>query len=158
MEIEKPAVETTTSEAAPEQVVTPTLTPEEDLEAKYKALEVEKENYKSAFLKEKAKHKEPVSEGTDIRAIVQEELQNSRIVQIAQEQDSIINKALKENKELKLASLNSQTKTPPAAVGSHTESVPVTDTSVTQDQVKYFKETLKWSDKDIERYKKNVRR
>jgi hypothetical protein len=78
------------------------------------------------------------------------------LAQIAQEQEAIIKKALKENKELKLANLN-KTKVPPASVGSHNESIPATDTSITPEQMSAFK-ARGWSDKDIERYKKNLRK
>lgn len=148
---------------APEIVETPTLTQEEDLGAKFAKLEEEKENYRKAYLKEHDKNKAP-KENLDgdltedrISEIVDKRLADSRIVEIAREQDSIIQKALKENKELKLAHLNKTTATPSAALGTHSEAAQVKDTSITADQLAAFK-AKGWTDKDIERYKKNVRR
>ncbi len=132
----------------------------EDLGAKVQALEAEKAklieesaNYKLGMLKAKAQIRDEDEDDDDrLRRIAREEVANSRLSQIAAEQDLIIQKALKENKELKLAQLN---KTGPAAsTGAHSESEPVKDTLVTQEQMAAFKK-MGWSDKDIERYKKN---
>ena len=163
MEI-KPAVDT--QAAAPETTVTPTVDTTEDMEARFAQLEAEKAkaieeaaNYKLAFLKEKNKQPENFDSETDedkMRRIAQETLANSKLAEIAREQDAIIQKALKENKELKLAQLN-KTTTPPAAVGSHNEAPPVQDTLVTPEQMAAFK-ARGWTDKDIERYKKNLGR
>lgn len=150
------------------KVLTPTI---EDLEAKNQALEAEKarlisdrDNYKVALLKEKSKKVENLEDESDddrIRRISREELANSRLAEIAQEQDVIITKALKENKELKLAQLN-KTTTPPAGMGTHTESIKPTDTSITAEQLAYFKapkpQGMGWTDTEIESYKKNSRR
>lgn len=148
---------------APETVETPALTQEEDLEAKFKQLEEEKNNYRAAYLKEQDKNKaakENLGGTLDedrISEIVDKRLADSRIVEIAREQDSIIQKALKENKELKLAQLNKTTATPAAAVGAHSEARAVQDTSVTPEQMTAFK-AKGWTDKDIERYKENLRK
>ena len=164
---EKKAIEANAEAIAPQEevkVLTPT---EEDLEARNKALEDEKArlieesaNYKMAYLKEKSKKKEDFEEGENdedkMRRIAQETLADSRLAEIAMEQDAIIKKALKENKELKLAHLN-KTNTPPAAVGTHTEGIEVKDTMVTPEQMTAFK-AKGWTDKDIERYKKNLLR
>jgi hypothetical protein len=160
MEEVKTATESTETIATQTAVVTV-----EDLEAKNAALEQEKAklieesaNYKVAYLKEKKKHSEPEDEDEDdkIRRIAQETLANSRIAEIAREQDAIIKKALKENKEMKLA-LNNKTPSVSAAVGTHSEAPPVRDTLVTPEQLEAFKK-MGWSDKDIERYKKNLQR
>ncbi len=136
----------------------------DDVEAKVAALEaekakiiVERENYKMAFLKEKNKGNEDVEFDDDERMskIAQKVLADSRLAEIAREQDEIIRKALKENKELKLA--RSKTNEPPAAAGSHSESPPVRDTSITAEQLAAFKK-MNWTEKDIERYKKNIQR
>lgn len=139
----------------------------EDLEAKVTALEAEKarlieekSNYQVAYLKEKKRKEddddEPISGSDEMRRIAREELANSRLVEIAQQQDEIIKKALKENKELKLAHLN-KTNTPLASIGTHSESQPVKDTLVTPEQMSAFK-ARGWTDKDIERYKKNLQK
>ncbi len=152
------AVETTEVPAA-------VLPPEDDNEARIKALEeekaklmVERENYKVGMLKAKAKAQDEDSaddEDTRIDRKVQEAIANSRLVEIAREQDALIQKTLKENKELKLARLNKTE--PAAALGTHSESTPVKDTLVTPDQMTAFKK-MGWNDKDIERYKKNLQR
>lgn len=138
------------------ETIVPTIAPEEDLEAKLAQLETEKENYRKAYLKEAAKTRvEPADEDEDdkINRKVNEALANSKLADIAREQDEIIKKALKENKELKLAQLNKTT--PPAAVGAHSESTPVTDTLVTSDQMAQFK-SWGWDDKKIQAYKSNL--
>lgn len=129
----------------------------EDAEARFKQLEAEKENYRKAYLKEADKNKLGENEDYEdkIRRIASETLADSRIAEIAREQDAIIAKALKENKELKLAQLNKTTA--PAAMGTHTESVAVQDTSITNEQLAAFK-AKGWTDKDIERYKQNMRK
>lgn len=152
--------------------VVPPIVPEQnevevDLEAEVSKLQAEKNrlieesaNYRVAYLKEKKKKEnfdDEIEETEDekIRRIAAETVADSRIAEIAREQDVIIKKALKENRELKLAVSN---KTPvAAAVGAHTENSPVVSTSVTPEQLTAFK-AKGWSDKDIERYKKNLKR
>ena len=134
----------------------------EDPEARLKQLEEEKENYRKAYLKESEKNRKP-KENLDeddeekMRRIAAETLANSRIAEIAREQDGIIQKALKENKELKLALTNKTTSAPAAALGTHSETIAVQDTLITPDQMASFK-AKGWSDKDIERYKQNLRK
>lgn len=170
MDKNQKATEASAPTIAPEKVEKVLTTTEEDLEAKNLALEAEKfrlieesANYKLAYLKEKKKkeqfNEENETESLDeekIREITRVELANSRIAEIAREQDLIIKKALKENKELKLAQLN-RTTIPPASVGTHSEGTPVTSTLVTPDQMSAFK-AKGWSDKDIERYKRNLQK
>lgn len=137
--------------------------PQDDTEARYQALETEKENYRKAYLKEVDKNKgargEILDETDDdkMRRIAAETLASSRVMEITREQDAIIKKTLKENKELKLAHLNKTTTTPPAGIGASTETSPVRDTLVTPEQIAAFKQKG-WSDKDIERYKVNLRK
>lgn len=143
------ATETTTE-------VAPTIAPEDDLEARLAKLEEEKENYRKAYLKEASKKSEPVDEDEDekINRKVQQAIADSKLAEIAREQDEIIRKALKENKELKLAQLN-KTGAPPAVIGAHSESMPVSDTLVTPEQMAYFKQRG-WDDKKIQAYKQNL--
>lgn len=145
---------------------TSTVDTNEDLLARHSQLEQEKlklfeekENYKKAYLKEKEKREkgEDVDDEEKYRRIAREELANSRLAEIAIEQDSLIQKTLKENKELKLAYLNKSTTTPSPAMGSHSEAQAPRDTLVTQEQIEFFKKRG-WSDSDIERYKTNLRR
>jgi hypothetical protein len=134
------------------------ITPD-DLESRNAVLEAEKVklleesiNYKAAYLKERAKQ----SDGDDderLRRIAREELSNSRLAEIAREQDTIIKKALRENKELKLAQMNKSDVS--LLVGSHSEGQAVKDTMITPDQMSQFKSMGK-SDKWIENYKKNL--
>lgn len=169
MEEKDKAIKTDASTVATKEGVEVIASTEDDSEAKIAALEAEKArlivdaaNYKVAFLKEKRKKENLDTDGDEesgedmMRRIASETLAQSRIAEIAQEQDVIIKKALKENKELKLARLNNTT-TPPATVGTHNESVAVKDTLVTADQLAAFK-AKGWSDKDIERYKRNLQK
>jgi len=139
----------------------------EDAEAKIAALEDEKAtilereaNYKIAYLKEKKKNEGNIDhDETDderIRRITREELANSRLAQIDNEKEALLKKTLKDNKELRLALGNKPTNTATGA-GGHTEQPVVTDTLVTPEQLSAFK-AKGWSDKDIERYKKNLQR
>jgi len=161
MEDKKQVVNTTDS-AANQVTTTATV---EDYEAKVASLEADKAklieetaNWKLAALKAKNKAKdEGIVEDEDerMRRIAQETIAGSKLAQISAEQDAIIKKALKENKELKLA-LSGKNPSP-ASVGTHTEAPAVVDTSVTPEQLAAFK-ARGWTDKDIERYKKNVRK
>lgn len=157
------AIETKQPIAPAEEIIVSSPT-DADYEARFQQLESEKNkavevaaNYKVAYLKEKGK-KEVNDDDEDLddkmRRIAHETLADSRLAEIASEQDAIIKKALKENKELKLAQLN-KTNVPPASMGVHNESPSVKDTLVTADQMAAFK-AKGWSDKDIERYKKNL--
>lgn len=148
-------------EANVEPIAAPTTTAPvvDDAEARYKALESEKENYRKAYLISEAKRKsgedsEPV-EDEKMAEVARKVLAESRIAEIAREQQVIIDKTLKENRELKLAQLNR--KEPPAVAGASTESIAVKDTLVTADQSAAFK-AKGWTDKDIESYKKNLAR
>lgn len=163
MDTTKPTVNTTET-AVPQNV--PAVAPTEDLEAKVSILEAEKarlieetSNWKLAALKAKGKKtiEEPVAEEDDdkMRRLMREEIANSRLAEINREQDVIIKKALKENKELKLAQLNRTTA--PTTIGTSTEAQKVQDTLVTTEQVAAFK-ARGWTDKDIERYKKNFQK
>ncbi len=155
MEIEKPAVNTTVPAAAP--IVDDAQTRIAALEAEKAKLMEEGANWKVAALKYKKDAKEDVvpDEDDKMRQIVKQEIAESRVAEIMREQDAIIQQALKENKELKLA--RSKPNDPPAAFGSHSESVPVRDTVVSAEQLNAFK-SRGWTDKDIERYKKNLNR
>jgi hypothetical protein len=157
---EENATETITQPIAVEEKIETT----EDLEAKVSELEAEKNrlieegaNYKMAYLKASKKQEnfEDESEDARIRRIATEALADSRLAEIAREQDAIIKKALKENKELKLAISNKTNVA--AAVGSDVQNTPVTSTQITPEQLNAFK-ARGWSDKDIERYKNNLRR
>lgn len=164
-ENKKPATETTSAQTiAPEDKDKKVIAPTDDAEARIAALEDEKAtlianeaNYKIAYLKEKSKNKEPEdldeTEEERIRRIANEELSKKRISEIDKEKEELLKKTLKENKELKLAQLN---KTDiPASTTTHTEGQKVTDTLVTPEQLAAFK-AKGWTDKDIERYKKNL--
>lgn len=141
---------------------TVTIPVQEDLEAKVSALEVEKAklleestNYRAAYLKTAAKTRDDEDDDDKMRRIAQETFASSRIAQIAVEQDAIIHKALKENKELKLAQLN---KTDiPVSTTSHQEGQQVKDTIITPEQMSQFKSMGK-TDKWIENYKRNLQR
>lgn len=149
-----------TQAAAPGTTATTPAVAETDVEAKIKALEIERDNYKQGLLKEKAKNKagnqaiEDESEDERIERIVQAKLSEKKLADIDAEEKALVQKALRENKELKLALANKGAG-PSAAVGAHSESAPVRDTLITPEQMAFFK-SKNWSDKDIERYKKSV--
>lgn len=158
---ENKATETPT--IAPATVVPTTTTETEDMEARFKKLEEEKENYRQAYLKtdEKLKNKSQVhldeDEDEKINRKVQEAIANSRLVDIAREQDEIVQRTLKRNKELELALLNKTTTAPSAALGTHSESSTVRDTLVTPEQEAFFK-AKGWGPEDVEKYKKNLQK
>jgi len=161
---ETTGTETNAAVIPPQETVKVAVT--EDLEAKVAALEAEKAklieegaNYRVAYLKEANKNKVSVTdedEDDKIRRIAQETLNSSRLAEIAREQDALIKKALKENKELKLAQMN-KTDIPVSTTASTETSAVVRDTLVTPDQIAAFK-ARGWSDKDIERYKRNLQK
>ncbi len=121
-------------------------------------VQIEKESYRKGMLKAKGK---PVGDEPEedlderFRIIAREEALRAQESQIVAQKEELLRKALKENRELKLAQLNKGT--PSAAIGSHSEGMPVRDTLITPEQMTYFK-NKGWSDKDIERYKKNSSR
>lgn len=138
-------------------------TPEQ---AKIVALEAEKAailereaNYKLAYLKEKKKNEgagDP--EETDeerVRRIVREEQSRERLTQIDSEKEALFQKTLKENRELRLANQNKPGGS--TAAGASTEQPVVASTLVTPEQITAFK-ARGWTDKDIERYKVNLRK
>jgi hypothetical protein len=140
------------------------LTPEQEkiaeLEAEKAAILEREANYKVAYLKEVEKNKnlgaDEESEEDRIRRITREELAQREIARIDTEKEELFKKTLKENKELKLAIQN---KIPGSATGggASTEQPAVHDTLVTPEQLAAFK-ARGWTDKDIERYKKNLQR
>ncbi len=153
--MEPKATETIVAAIAPQETV---VASPEDAEARFTQLEAEKENYRKAYLKEAARNREPLENLDDegkMEEVARRVLADSRIAEIAREQDAIIKQALKENKELKLAHLNKD-KTPPAAIGASQETTVVKDCSISPDQLNYFKNTLHWTDKEIEHYKRNL--
>lgn len=160
--------------AAPEKTEAPTVVTEisadetriAELETANAKLVEESANWKLAALKYKQERKSPEfvdtneeSEEDKIRRIAKEEarkeLIDEQITKNNAEKDALLKKLAKENKELKLANANKGT--PPVSVGSHSESQPVSDTLITPDQLKAF-QARGWTDKDIERYKKNLKK
>lgn len=137
------------------------LAPEDDIESQMKSkdseiarLNEEKANYQAAYLKEKSKKGNSVDdEDEKIRQIAREELITSRIGQVNQEKDALLQKTLKENKELKLAQLN-KTTTPPASMGVHSEAPPVRDNTISPELLAQFKAMGK-TDKWVDNFKKN---
>lgn len=163
MNEQKPAVNTTPA-AAPEKVETSTTTIE-DIETKVLALEADKArlieeaaNWKVAALKYKSKTEVDPDETEEekIRRVTHEELSKKEIAHIEAQKDQLLKQLAKENKELKLANLN-KTVIPPQSIGIHSEGQPVKDTLITQEQLLAFK-AKGWTDKDIERYKKNLQK
>lgn len=136
-----------------------------ELEAKMKALEEEKNkaieeaaNWKVAALKSKSKQAQDDDEGESeedrVSRLVAESLSKNKVAQLDSERAKLLEQALKENKELKLAQLHGK-KEPPVAQGGHNEGQSVQSTLVTKEQETAFR-SRGWTDKDIERYKKNL--
>ncbi len=154
--------------AAGQEAAVPAAQTQEDVDARIAQLEADKaklieegSNYKLAFLKEKDKNRSKGTESEEteeerIDRIVNEKLNLKKVEAIEAEKDAILKKLAKENKELKLAQLNG-IKAPPTGMGSHSEAQPVRDGQVTPEQIAAFK-ARGWSEKDIERYKANLRR
>lgn len=165
---EEKAIEANAQKIADEQKAKEALdaanakTPEqiriEELEAE-KATILEREaNYKVAYLKEKKKNEVVDPEETEeekIRRITREELAQTRITAIDEEKEALFQKTLKENKELKLVIQNKPTDKPTG--GSSNENLEVKSTVITPEQLAAFK-AKGWTEKDIERYKKNLQR
>ncbi len=136
-----------------------------EAEAKILALEAEKNailereaNYKLAYLKEKKKNEGIDPNETDderVRRITREELANERLTAIDTEREALLQKTLKENKELRLANQNKIPDKPSG--GSHNENLEVKDTILTSEQITALR-ARGWTDKDIERYKKNYQK
>lgn len=132
-----------------------------ELEAE-KAVILEREaNYKVAYLKEVDKNKqlgnpEDETEDEKIRRITREELAKKEIAAIDKEKEELFQKTLKENKELRLANQNKPPANPTGGGGS-TEQPIVQSTLITPEQLAAFKQRG-WTEKDIERYKKNLQR
>lgn len=158
MEENKPTTETNAEAIVPQEKSEAELKIEV-LEADKAKLIEEKANYRVAYLKEKQKNgsQDPEEETVEekMRRIAREEAINAKINTIDAEKEALFQQTLKENKELRHASLNKkdivQTTT------SSNESVPVRDTIVTPEQLAAFK-SRGWTDKDIERYKKNLQK
>lgn len=152
-------VVTTDSEIVTENPAVDTEARLAQLEAEKKALEEKSENYRKAYLKQKQKNTEGIADDEDaeekMRRIAEETLANSRLAEIAEEQDTLLKKALKENKELKLAQKNKVEVS--HASGTHSEGTKVADTLVTPEQLEQFRK-MGWNDAKIEQYKKNLRR
>lgn len=156
------AVEKKDEQAAAHQADTSaSASTQDDAEAKIAALEAEKENYRKAFLKEKNKNRgessetEAETEDDKLRRIVREEQASAGIARVDTEKEDLLRKLAKENKELKLAHMNKPDVS--ASSGTHSESQAIVrDATLSPDQEKALREQRNWSDKDIERYKKNL--
>lgn len=167
MNKETKATETNASTIASKEG-TPVVVPTDiDYEARIAELEAEKAklvdssaNYKLAYLKESNKNKsssksfEDETEEERLARLVDERISESRLVEINRQQDELVKRSLKENKELRQALLNRSAGIP-TSVGSHTEGKTVSDTVVTPEQEATFRKAG-WDDKKIERYKKNL--
>lgn len=123
MEPVKPAVETPVQPAAPVQPTVETPAPaavpaQDDLaaklaekEAELKKLAEERDNYKNGLLKAKGKLTEEPSGNDDpqlseeerMRKIVREEMMATQEAKLLAEKEAILQQALKENREMKIA-------------------------------------------------------
>ena len=157
----KPTVENLDAEP---KIVVPSTTTEIDaqtriaeLEAEKAQLATERDNYKIGMLKAKGKipeFDENESEDDKIRRISHETLAESRLADIAREQDAIIKKALIENKELKSA-LKNKTSTNAVSTGSESTQAVAVPGILSKEDIDTAK-ARGWSDKKIELLKKNI--
>ena len=146
-----------TSAGADQTKVAPSTTTEIDaqtriaeLEAEKAKLETERDNYKIGMLKAKGKIQESIedeSEDDKIRRISRETLADSRLADIAREQDAII-------KELKTALKNKPSTTAVSSGSEATHAVAVPGI-LSEEDIKVAK-ARGWSDKKIELLKKNI--
>lgn len=149
---------------AEQQNIVPSTTTEIDaqtriaeLETEKAKLETERDNYKIGMLKAKGKipeFDENESEDDKIRRISHETLADSRLADIAREQDAIIKKALIENKELKTALKNKPSTTAVSSGSEPTQAVAVPGI-LSEEDIKEAK-ARGWSDKKIELLKRNI--
>lgn len=130
----------------------------EALLAENKRIEAEKENYRRGLLKAKGKvvDDEPLEEEAEdmeslIERKVQEKLLETQEAKNAKAREAIIEKALKENRELKL-SLQTRSQITNSSQGTHNETQEVNDTFFTKEQLEYFKKR----NLDPERVKANI--
>lgn len=147
------------AEEAAANAETPEQKKIKELEAEKAKLIEEGSNYKVAYLKEKKKNGGIDPEETEdekMRRIAREVAAENRINAIDSEKEALLQKTLRENKELKLAIQNKAPGSSTAGGGS-SEQPEVKSTLVTEEQLAAFK-ARGWTDKDIERYKKNLLR
>lgn len=148
---------------------TQSIAPEIDYEAQNAALieeltrvEKEKENYKRAALKAKGKLPQDLPEEeegtTDLETLIEKKVEEklilSRESQIRKQQEELIKKALKENKELKLA-LQAKSQVSNVSVGSGGSTMEVSDGVLSKAQIESLK-AQKWPDDKIQRLKENL--
>lgn len=158
----KSATEATTQPIAPEHNPADIPTDAEnritELETENQKLAEERTNYQAAYLKEHAKNRDPenpIEETQEevARRVAHEVLVDTKIAANNKERDDLLQKTLKENRELKLAQVNKTTVS--TVVGTHSENRAVTDTLITPEQLASFKKMGK-DDKWIENYKRNL--
>lgn len=122
-----------------------------------KRLELERESYRKAALKAKGKLPD---EEPDLDALIDqkvtEKLLNTQWAENQSKLESEAKRLARENKELKLAVANRSSTSPTGQVSGTVEYV-APDKTLSPEQIAHFKNTLKWDDKKIERYKKNLR-
>lgn len=151
--------------AGGDQATVPSSPTEQDLvgqlalkEKELEKVRSERDNYKTGLLKAKGKiaGDEEIDNIELMRQIAKEESLTILEERLTADRQAIINKALKENAELKLA-LKNKNGTPPASIGVHSESQNVQDGIVTPEQVASLK-ARGWDDAKFEAYKKNLRK
>ncbi len=142
------------------KVKTPEQIEIEQLRAEKNEILVRESNYKAAYLKEVKKNEgtgdEVETNDERVRRIIREEAATNRLNQIDAAEKALLEKTLRENQELRLANQNKTSNISTGAGGS-TEQPIVVSTIVTPEQIAAFK-AKGWSDKDIERYKRNLQK
>ena len=122
-------------------------------------VQTERENYKRGMLKAKGKIEDTGSEPEELDELiarkVEERLLATKEVQLAKEKDDAIKALAKRNKELELA-LKNRSQISNSGVGNSSETIPVSDNVLSQDQIKHLKTVKGWSDAKIETFKQNL--
>lgn len=143
------------------------IAPGIDYEAQSNALveelarvEQEKENYKRAALKAKGKlPDDQEDQGNDLEALIEKKVEEkfilSRETQLRKQQEELIQKALRENKELKRA-LQAKSQVSNMSMGSAGSSTQeVSDGVLSKDQIQTLK-SKGWDDAKIQKFKENL--
>lgn len=119
--------------------------------------ETERENYRQMALKWKKKATGSVEDDEDdeVEARVQARLAEERAAALQKEKDAMLEKALRENAELKNAVKNRPAGSPVGAPGADGPKVP--DQIISPELMNYFKNVLKWDDDKVELYRTNYK-
>lgn len=145
------------SASAPSTTEEDFLTVLEAKDAELKKVSDERDNYRKGMLKAKGKLPNDEDEKVDmIRQIAREEALAIQEARLSAEKDDLIKKALRENKELKLA-LKNKGQVNNASIGASSGGLEPGDNILSDGQVKDLK-ARGWDDKKIASFKENLQK